>query len=85
VAPGDRRHLGAGALLGDGVVERAAAVPRRPKPPSNALGWAGTIKAQGVAFAATGEGKVAVVDPRDLAASAVAALTRPGHEGSGTS
>ncbi|HEX4445685.1 MAG TPA: NAD(P)H-binding protein [Polyangiaceae bacterium] len=48
---------------------------------SNALGWAGTIRAQGAAFAAAGEGKVAVVDPRDLAAAAVVALVRPGHEG----
>lgn len=48
---------------------------------SNALGWAPTLKAQGLAFAATGDGRVAVVDPADLAAVAVAVLTRPGHEG----
>lgn len=48
---------------------------------TNALGWADTIKAQGAVFAATGDGKVAVVDPRDIAAVAVAVLTRPGHEG----
>ncbi len=48
---------------------------------SNALGWARTIKAQGAAFAATGDGRVAVVHPDDLAAAAVVALTEPGHEG----
>ncbi|NTX14947.1 SDR family oxidoreductase [Myxococcus sp. CA056] len=48
---------------------------------TNALGWAHTLKTQGTAFAATGEGKVAVVDPRDLAAVAVSSLTQPGHEG----
>jgi len=48
---------------------------------TNSLGWAHTIKTQGAAFAATGDGKVAVVDPRDLAAVAVAGLTQPGHQG----
>lgn len=48
---------------------------------SNALGWARTIKEQGAAYAATGDGKVAVVHPDDLAAAAVAALVEPGHEG----
>lgn len=48
---------------------------------TNALFWAPSLKTQGVAFAATGDGKVAVVDPRDLAAVATVALTRPGHEG----
>ena len=47
---------------------------------ANALGWATSIKTQGAAFAATGDGKVAVIDPRDLAAVAVTTLTRPGHE-----
>ncbi len=48
---------------------------------ANALGWAPTIRAQGAAFAANGDGKVAVVDPRDLAAVAAKALIEPGHEG----
>ncbi len=47
---------------------------------SNALGWAHTIKTEGAVFAPTGNGKVAVIDPRDIAAVAVHALTRPGHE-----
>lgn len=48
---------------------------------SNALGWAPSLRAQGAAFAAMGDGKTAPVDPRDLAAVAVVALTQPGHEG----
>ena len=47
---------------------------------SNALGWARTIAATGAVYAPAGQGKLAVVDPRDIAAVAVAALTRPGHE-----
>jgi (4-alkanoyl-5-oxo-2,5-dihydrofuran-3-yl)methyl phosphate reductase len=48
---------------------------------SNALGWVGSIKGQGAAFQPTGEGKVAPIDPRDIAAVAVKVLTSPGHEG----
>jgi uncharacterized protein YbjT (DUF2867 family) len=48
---------------------------------TNALGWAGMIKSQGVVYAPGGDGRLAVVDPRDIAAVAVAALTQPGHEG----
>ena len=48
---------------------------------TNALGWAGMIKNQGAVYAPGGDGRLAVVDPRDIAAVAVAALTEPGHEG----
>ncbi len=48
---------------------------------SNALTWASSIKAQGVAYHLTGAGKSAPIDPRDIAAVAVVALTKPGHEG----
>jgi uncharacterized protein YbjT (DUF2867 family) len=48
---------------------------------SNALSWAGTIKEKGMVFHVTGNGKVTPIDPRDIAAVAVAALTQPGHEG----
>ena len=48
---------------------------------TNALGWASTIKAQGAFYQPTGEGKWASVDPADIAAVAVKALTTPGHEG----
>ena len=48
---------------------------------TNALGWADMIKSQGAVYAPGGDGRLAVVDPRDVAAVAVAALTEPGHEG----
>jgi uncharacterized protein YbjT (DUF2867 family) len=47
---------------------------------TNALGWAAMIKNGGVVYQPTGEGKLGMVDPRDVAAVAVAALTEPGHE-----
>jgi uncharacterized protein YbjT (DUF2867 family) len=47
---------------------------------SNALGWAGMIK-HGTVYAPATDGKLSVVDPRDIAAVACAALTEPGHEG----
>jgi uncharacterized protein YbjT (DUF2867 family) len=39
-----------------------------------------TIQAHGTFFSATGDARVALVDVRDIAAVAVAALTEPGHE-----
>ncbi|GAA3072103.1 SDR family oxidoreductase [Streptosporangium carneum] len=48
---------------------------------SNARLWAATVKSQGVVYWPHGHVKVAVIDPRDIAALAVAALTSPGHEG----
>lgn len=48
---------------------------------SNTLMWADSIKGQGAAYHPTGEGKTALIDPRDIAAVAVKALTTPGHEG----
>lgn len=48
---------------------------------SNALMWVGSLKAQGTVFMPTGDGKLPVVDPKDIAAVAVHALTKPGHEG----
>jgi uncharacterized protein YbjT (DUF2867 family) len=48
---------------------------------SNALGWAGTIKSQGAFYQSTGSGRWAAVDPADIGAVAVKALTTPGHEG----
>ncbi len=48
---------------------------------SNALRWAGSIRAQGAVFAPLGDGKTAPIDPRDIASVAVHALTREGHEG----
>jgi uncharacterized protein YbjT (DUF2867 family) len=48
---------------------------------SNALAWAHGIKAEGTVYSPGGDGKLSVVDPRDIAAVAVRALVEPGHEG----
>ena len=45
----------------------------------NLLGMA-TIKSQGAIYGAAGEGKLAPIDARDIAAAAVEALTGKGHE-----
>lgn len=42
---------------------------------------AGTIKGQGAFYAPLKDGKIAMVDVRDVAKVAVATLTEPGHEG----
>ncbi|MEU5037485.1 NAD(P)H-binding protein [Streptomyces rubiginosohelvolus] len=48
---------------------------------SNTLSWAPGIRSAGVVRALYGDAPVACVDPRDVAAVAVAALTGAGHEG----
>jgi len=45
------------------------------------LGFAPTIKAEGRFYAAVGEAKISIVDVRDNAAAAAAALTGDGHAG----
>ncbi len=45
------------------------------------LNFAPTIKSQNAFYAAAGEGKISVVDIRDIAAVALAALTGEGHAG----
>jgi uncharacterized protein YbjT (DUF2867 family) len=45
------------------------------------LAFRAAIKSTGKFFAAAGDAKVSVVDVRDNAAAAAAALTEPGHEG----
>jgi uncharacterized protein YbjT (DUF2867 family) len=47
----------------------------------NVSGFAGSIKGQGALYAPLKDGKLAMVDVRDIAKVAVAALTEPGHEG----
>lgn len=47
----------------------------------NYLGYAATIKAQNAFYLPLGDGKVSLVDVRDIAAVAVAALTETGHAG----
>lgn len=48
---------------------------------SNAFQWAGTIKSQGAFYQPAGNGKQALIDPKDIAAFAVKILTSDGHEG----
>lgn len=48
---------------------------------SNAMMWAGSIKKDGAVSAPVGEGKTANIDPVDIGAVAVKALTSSGHEG----
>ncbi len=48
---------------------------------SNALNWAGTIAGHDTVYHPYGDGRVALIDPRDIAAVAATVLTRPGHEG----
>jgi uncharacterized protein YbjT (DUF2867 family) len=48
---------------------------------SNTLGWAPTIKSQGIVYSAFGAGTMAMIAPKDIAAVAALALTRTGHEG----
>lgn len=47
----------------------------------NYLGYADTIKKNNVFYAPLGEGKMSLIDVRDIAAVAVAALTETGHAG----
>lgn len=56
-------------------------VLRMRTPMSNALAWAPSIRGEGVVRAFGGTARTACVDPRDVAAVAVRALTAPGHEG----
>ena len=48
---------------------------------SNAFFWLQSIKQGNAVYAPAGDGKLAVIDPRDIAAVAVKTLTTSGHEG----
>jgi uncharacterized protein YbjT (DUF2867 family) len=48
---------------------------------TNTLSWARSIKAEGVVRASTGDGRIAMIHPDDIAAVAVAALTTAEYEG----
>jgi uncharacterized protein YbjT (DUF2867 family) len=48
---------------------------------SNALYWANTIKSQNTVYGALADASVPVIDPEDIAESAAAVLTTPGHAG----
>jgi uncharacterized protein YbjT (DUF2867 family) len=43
--------------------------------------WRDSIRSEGKVFSNYGDGKLPPVDPRDIAAVAVLALTTDGHEG----
>ncbi len=43
--------------------------------------WASSIKQQGAVYFPGGKGRVAPIDPRDIAAVAAVTLTQPGHAG----
>ncbi|GAB7106682.1 SDR family oxidoreductase [Streptomyces phaeofaciens JCM 4814] len=48
---------------------------------SNLLGSAATIRQAGRFFLPAGDARIAMIDPRDVAAAAAAALTTDGHDG----
>jgi uncharacterized protein YbjT (DUF2867 family) len=48
---------------------------------TNTLGWADTVRAQDTVYQPTGTGRWAAIDPADIGAVAVRALTESGHEG----
>ncbi len=48
---------------------------------SNVLHWAHTVRTQDTVYAPFGHGRIAAIDPDDIAAVATAALTQPGHTG----
>ncbi|MEC3952400.1 NAD(P)H-binding protein [Nocardia sp. CDC153] len=48
---------------------------------SNALHWARSVRESSIVRAPFGHGRIAVVDPRDIAAVSTAALVEPGHVG----
>ncbi|MFJ7498002.1 NAD(P)H-binding protein [Streptomyces sp. NPDC097727] len=48
---------------------------------SNALHWADTVREHDTVYAPHGQSRIALIDPRDIAAVAAAVLTTGGHEG----
>ena len=48
---------------------------------SNGYMFVGSVKGQGAIYQPQGEGKMAPIDPRDIASVAAKCLTEPGHEG----
>ena len=48
---------------------------------TNSLQWADSIRSSGAFYQPTGDGRWAAIDPSDIGAVAVRALTSPGHEG----
>lgn len=75
---GSMHAAGERALTGSGM---AWTILRPSTFATNALGWAEMVKAGQPIPNMTGHGRQGVVDPRDIAAVAVAALTSSAHEG----
>jgi uncharacterized protein YbjT (DUF2867 family) len=78
----DTTGLGAWHALGEQGMRASGVAWTFVRPGSfmtNCLAWVPTIKAQDTVFSATLDGRLAAIDTDDVAA--VAALTRPGHEG----
>jgi uncharacterized protein YbjT (DUF2867 family) len=48
---------------------------------TNALGWATSIKAEGIVRSCTGDGRIAFIHPGDIADVATTALTTTGYDG----
>lgn len=48
---------------------------------ANALAWADSVRSEGAFYQPTGTGRWAAIDPADIGAVAVRALTEPGHAG----
>jgi len=89
-ALGPRREPGAGhhrRAVASGRREEDRGVGHRVDVPSpgrlhdERLRLGADDQGQGAVYAPLGEGKSPPIDPRDIAAVAVAALTKPGHEG----
>ncbi len=81
---GDASSVGAWHAHGQDAI-RASGVPFTFVQPagfmSNALEWARSIRADGAVRACTGEGRVAMIHPADVAAVAAAAILAPRFEG----
>lgn len=76
--------LGKWHRAGEQRLERAGVAWTHLRPSgfmTNALGWAPTIASQGAVYLPAGDGKLGVIDPRDIGAAAAAVLTSSGHEG----
>jgi (4-alkanoyl-5-oxo-2,5-dihydrofuran-3-yl)methyl phosphate reductase len=81
-----QRNVGTGAWHAGGEAAiRASGIPFTFVQPtgfmSNALEWAGSIKAQGVVRAPTGDGRIPFIHPDDIAAVAAEVVTTRKHLG----
>ncbi|MFI6296955.1 NAD(P)H-binding protein [Nonomuraea sp. NPDC050790] len=75
---GGLHAAGERALTGSGM---AWTILRPSMFATNALGWAAAVRAGQPIPNVTGRGRLGVIDPRDIAAVAVAALTGSAHDG----